>query len=100
AVYRMRLLSRMNNVKANSGVWMKSARPRKPSISQGLHPHPRQAISLASMDQNGPPKPDNPIAKHREIVDISWYHVVVEVAVHDRPEPLASPRDRFMHAPA
>src|SRR5207253_6665005 len=98
--YRMRLLSWMCGVKANSRVRMKNTWPWKPSISQRLHPHPRQAMSLAPMDQDGPPEPDNPIAKHGEVIDVSRYRVVVEVAFHDRPEPLASRRDRLMHASA
>jgi hypothetical protein len=51
------------------------------------------------MDQDGPPKQDNPIAKYGQTVDISRYRVVVEVALHDRAEPLARSWDRVMHAP-
>jgi hypothetical protein len=56
-------------------------------------------MSLAAMDQNSPPEQDNPVAKHGQIVDISRYRVVVEVALHDRAKPLARSWDRFMHAP-
>ena len=55
-------------------------------------------MSLASMDQSGPPEQDNPVAKHGQIVDISRYRVVVEVTLHDRAEPLARSWDRFVHA--
>jgi hypothetical protein len=73
ATYRIRLLSWMAGVKANSGVRVKNTWPRDPPINQDLHPHPRQAMSLASMDQSGPPKQDNPIAKHGQTIGISWY---------------------------
>ena len=85
----MGLLSWMDGVKANSGVRMKNTWPREPSINQALNPYPRQAMRLASTDQNDPPEQDNPIAEHGQIVDISRYCVVVEVTLHDRAEPLA-----------
>ena len=90
----MGLLSWMDGVKANTGVRMKNTGPREPSIGQDLHPCPRQAMSLASMDQSGPPEQDNPVAKHGQIVDISRYRVVVEVTLHDRAKPLSRSWDR------
>jgi hypothetical protein len=89
----------MDGVKANSGVRRKNTWPRELPINQDLHPYPRQAMSLASMDQNGPPKQDNPIAKHSQTVGISRYRVVVEVALYDRAEPWPRLWNRLMHAP-
>ena len=45
-----------------------------------------------------PPEQDHPITEHGQIVDISRYRVVVEVALHDRAEPFARLWDRIMHA--
>src|SRR6266851_2297717 len=86
--YRMRLLSWMCGVKATSRVWMENTRLWNPSINQFSHPRPRQVVLLAPMDQHGPPEPDHPIAKSGQTVGVSRYRVVVEVALHDRPEPL------------
>src|SRR5260370_9347540 len=96
----MRLLSWMNGVKANSGVWMKSTRSWNPSIRQLLHPRPREVVLLTPMDQYGPPEPDHPIAECAQTVDVSGHRVVVEVALDDRPKPLAGLRYRFMHPSA
>src|SRR5260370_2000868 len=96
----MRLLSRMCGVKANSGIRMKNTRPRNPAVSQLSHPRPRQMMLLAPMDQYGPPEPDHPIAECAQTVDVSGHRVVVEVALDDRPKPLAGLRYRFMHPPA
>ena len=54
---------------------------------------------LAPMDQHTPPEPDDPIAEGGQAVDVSWYRVVVEVALNDQPEPLAGLRHRLMHTP-
>src|SRR5262249_5935200 len=63
ATYRMRLLSWMNGVKANSGIRMKNTRLWDPAIGQSLHPLPGQVMLLAPMDQHGPPEPGQPVAK-------------------------------------
>src|ERR1022692_3641603 len=96
----MRLLSWMCGVKANTGIRMKNTRLGNPSVSQLSHPRPRQMMLLAPMDQHGPPEPDYPIAECGQTVNVSRYRVVVEVAFHDRSEPLACPRHWFMHASA
>src|SRR5215831_802022 len=90
--YCMRLLSWMNSVKANSRVWMKNTRCGNPAVREFAHPHPRQMMLLAPMDQYGPPEPGHPIAEGRQAVKISRYRMVVELALHDRPKPWAGPR--------
>ena len=88
----------MDGVKANSGVRMENTRLRNPSIRQLPHSRPVQVVLLAPKDQYAPPEPSHPIAKCRQAVDVSRYRVVVEVALHDRPEPCAGLRHRIMHA--
>jgi hypothetical protein len=50
ATYRMRLLSWMDGVKANSGIWMENTRLRDPPISELTHPLPSEVVLLAPMD--------------------------------------------------
>ena len=76
---------------------MKNTRPRNPAVSQLSHPRPRQMMLLAPMDQHGPPEPDHPIAECGQTVGVSGHRVVVEVALDDRPKPLAGLRYRIMH---
>jgi hypothetical protein len=97
---RMRLLSWMNGVKANSGVWMEYTRLRKPTICKTLHPRPTQMMPLAAMNQHRPPEPHQPIAESIQAVGVSRYRVVVEVTLHDRSEPFAGERNRIVHAVA
>src|ERR1041385_4839201 len=49
------------------------------------------------MVQHRPPEPNHSIAECGQTVGVSGYRVVVEVALDDRPEPLAGLRYRFMH---
>jgi hypothetical protein len=77
---------------------MENTRLGNPAISQLVHPLPRQVMLLAPMDQRGPPEPGHPIAESGQAVSVSRYRVIVEVPLHDRPEPLASLRHRFMRS--
>ena len=57
-----------------------------------------EAMALAAWAQLGSPQPGQPVAKEPQAVEVSRYRVIVEVALHDRPEPLARVRDRIMPA--
>ena len=57
-----------------------------------------EAMALAALAQLGSPQPGQPVAKEPQAVEVSRYRVIVEVALHDRPEPLARVRDRIMPA--
>ena len=72
---------------------MKYARRGKPAASEAIHPGPVVAVSLTAASQTGPPQPSNPDPKDPQAVDVPWYRMVVEVALHDRLEPLARLRD-------
>ena len=64
ATYRMWLW--MNGIKANSGI-----------------------APLAATEQNLPPQPGHPIAEYAERIGLATYRVIVELALHDRLEPLS-----------
>src|ERR1041384_3548871 len=93
----MRLLSRMNSVKANSWIRMENTRRRKPPASQFDHSRPSEIALPAPMDQHAPPESDHPRAKCHQTVSVSRYRVVVEVTLDDRPKPFARLRHRFVH---
>ena len=52
---------------------------------------------LPATAQGAPPEPRHPFP---QAVEVPRYRVVVEVALHDRPEPLAGLRRRIVHAPS
>ena len=77
---------------------MEDARHWDPSVRQSTHSRPIQVAPLTATDQNLPPQPGHPKAEYAEAIGIARYRVVVEVALHDRLEPLSGLRHRFMHA--
>jgi len=70
------------------------------SAYQAIHPGPGVAVSLTATDQTRPPQPCQPDPKGPQGVAVSRYRMVVEVALHDRLEPLARLRHRLVHAGA
>src|SRR6266404_4007930 len=64
-----------------------------------MHSVPGAAVALATMEQLPLPQPGQPDPKGLQAVEVPWHRVVVEVALHDRPEPLARLRHRIMPAP-
>ncbi len=85
--YRMRLLSWMNGVKADARVRMKNTRLGEPPHLQLPHSRPVQVSPLAATDENLPPQPSNPPAEYVKTIGVARYRVIVEVALHNRPEP-------------
>jgi hypothetical protein len=53
---------------------------------------------LAPATQPAPPQCQQSLSEHREAVKVSWYRIVVEVALHDRLEPASRLSYRIMHA--
>jgi hypothetical protein len=51
------------------------------------------------MEQLRAPQPEQPDAKGPQAVEVPRYRMVVEVALHDRPEPLARLRHRIVPKP-
>jgi hypothetical protein len=72
---------------------------RKPSSAQRQHAGPRVPIPLAAATQSVPPQSQQPFSEDRKTVEVSWYRVVVEVALYDRSEPYSRLRHRIVHAP-
>src|SRR5260370_30479036 len=66
---------------------MERSRLRNPSLSQLEDARPRDPACLAATAKSSPPERKHPIPKHPQTRQVSWYRVVVEVALHDRLEP-------------
>jgi hypothetical protein len=79
---------------------MNDARLRKPPCSESVHSFPIEAMPLTTAEQTTSPKLNHPFSKHLQAVDVAWYRMVVEVAVHNQLEPLPCLRHRIMHPSA
>jgi len=66
---------------------MERSRLRNPALSQLEDARPRDPAFLAPSAKSTPPERQDPIPKHPQTRQVSWYRVVVEVALHDRLEP-------------
>jgi hypothetical protein len=55
-----------------------------------------EAAALAASAQLGSPQSDEPIPKGLQAVEVAGYRMIVEVALHDRPEPLARVRHEIV----
>src|ERR1017187_4751759 len=71
---------------------MEHAWMRKPALGYREHALPRHSTLLTAATQNTPPHAKHPFPEHAEAVQIPGYCVVVEVALHDCAEPVASVR--------
>ena len=76
---------------------MEHARLRKPSVSQGKSTLPGDRAFLASAAECMPPMPYHSFPEYAETVQVPRYRIVVEVALHDRFEPLAGLAHRIVH---
>ena|SRR6516162_1784629 len=79
---------------------MEHARLGKPADRQKAHAGPREPMRLAAIEESPPPESSHPFPKDTQTIEISRHRVVVEVASHDRLEPLARLRHRVVHTPA
>src|SRR5437016_14646063 len=75
---------------------MQHARSWKPSLQQTVKSFPTPPMSLTPATQTMPPDSAESFPKHPQTVDVAWYRVIVEVAAHDRLEPLSRFRNRIM----
>ena len=76
---------------------MEHARLRKPALSQGEDTLPGDRALLASAAECMPPMPYHSFPEYAETVQVPRYRIVVEVALHDRFEPLAGLAHRIVH---
>ena len=77
---------------------MERVRLGKPSLSQNEDACPVDPAFLAPAANGTPPERKHPIAEYTQALEVSWYRVVVEVALYDRLEPLSGLVHRIMHA--
>jgi len=57
-----------------------------------------RSVSLAPAAQRTPPQPKDPISKCPQTREVSWYRVIVEVALDDRLQPSSGLGQRIVHA--
>jgi hypothetical protein len=79
----------MSGGEANIRKGMERTRLREPSRSQDKGACPVDPVLLTPAAKSTPPEREHPIPKHAQTLEVSWYRVVVEVALHDRLEPLS-----------
>src|SRR5229473_6688481 len=77
---------------------MERTRLRNPSLSQREDARPRDPALLGPATKSTPPDRKHPSPKHPQTRQVSWYRVVVEVALHDRLEPSAGLGHGIVHA--
>lgn len=75
---------------------MEDSRFRKPACSQSEGTCPRER-ALVSAAKRMSPMPKNPLPEYAETVEVSRYRIVVEVAPHNRLEPLAGLTHGIVH---
>src|SRR5208337_3808796 len=71
----------------------RSGQPAGRQLTQAV---PVEAVALAALAQLSSPQAGQPVPKGPQAVEVSRYRVVVEVALHDRPEPLSRLRNRIV----
>ena len=77
---------------------MERSRLRKPSLGQNESARPVNPVFLTPSANGTPPESKHPIAEHAQTREVSWYRVVIEVALDDRPEPSSGLGQRIVHA--
>src|SRR5205807_10533626 len=87
----------MTGGKANRGVRMEHSWLREPSVSYSEHTCPGEPTFLTSAAKRLPPIPSYPTPEDAETGEVSRYRVVVEMALHNRLEPLASLTHGIVH---
>jgi len=79
-----------------SGPGMQNAQHGQPAGSELAHPVPVEAVALAASPQLRCPPARQPIPKGWQAVEVPRYRRIVEVALHDRPQPLSRARGRIV----
>src|SRR5215469_11204281 len=88
----------MSSGEAGIGIGMEHKRFRKPALCQCKHACPGDPVFLAPAANGMPPQHKQPVPEQREASGVSGYRVVVEVASHDRLQPLAGLGQGIMHS--
>ena len=77
---------------------MQDTRGGNPAVNQCPESPPVHASLLTAQAQLSPPESDDPPPECAQGTHSPWHRMVVEVALHDRPQPLARGRDGLMAA--
>ena len=77
---------------------MEHSRLRKPAFSQSERTLPGDRAFLASTAEHTPPMPEHSMPEFAKTVEVPRYRIVVEVALHDRFEPLSGLAHGIMHS--
>jgi hypothetical protein len=77
----------MSGGEASVRIRTERSRLRNPPLSQLEDARPRGLAFLVPSASSSPAERNHPISKHAQTREVSWYRVVVEVALHDRLEP-------------
>src|SRR6266511_4692310 len=88
---RIRLLPWKHGVKADARKRMQEALGGNPALNQPRESPPVQARPLTAQAELLQPEPDDPPPEGTESTHIARHRVAVEVALHDRPQPLTCP---------
>src|SRR5580693_4361576 len=82
-------------------VWMRMQNPgaRNPALDQPPKPIPRHLAPLAPSPERAVPPPDHLGPKAIQTSHVAGNRVVIEVALHDRPQPRPDLGHRHMPAP-
>src|SRR5262245_40504706 len=88
----------MHGVKAHTRKRMQDALGGNPALNQHLESPPVQTGFLTTEAELPPPESDDPPPEGAQGPHVAGHRVVVEVALHDRPQPLARGRNGLMAA--
>src|ERR1022692_4487338 len=88
----------MTGGKASIRKGMERSRLRKPALSQDEDARPGDPAWLAPATNSSPPERQHLIPKPTQTREVTRYRVVVEVALHDRLEPLSGLGHGIVHA--
>src|SRR5208283_5750285 len=77
---------------------MQHMRWGQPALRELTHAFPVHSVALAASPQLREPQTNQPCPKGLQAFEVARYRVVVEVALHDRPEPLARFHDPIVPA--
>src|SRR5271169_5101708 len=88
----------MSGGEALCGIRMEHTWLGKPLSGQRKAASPCGLALLATTPERLPPQAKHPVPKDPEGIEVSRHCVVVEVALHHRPEPLAGLWHGIMHA--
>ena len=86
--YRIRLLLRVNGVKASIRVHVQDSTLWKPPVGKTAEAVPREAMTLAPAAKRAKPVPRHLCSKGFNALEITWNSIIVQKPLDNRTEPL------------